>query len=64
MTDIEWRWPDSPTNARDVIAMHFRNWGRQLAYDVADTLLVQLASNGYFVIDHDPFATESAEGMG
>lgn len=58
----EWRWPDPPTNARDVIAAYFRSWGRQLAYDVADTLLVELASAGYFVIDNDPFANQQQEG--
>jgi hypothetical protein len=46
----EWKWPDPPyTMARDVIATHCRNWGRGLAYKLADDLLVELDRAGFQV---------------
>jgi hypothetical protein len=41
-----WTWPDPPMDERDVIASYFRNWGRPLAYDAADGLIVELAAHG------------------
>lgn len=49
MTDA-WQWPDPPITARDIIAGHCRNWGKTLAYELADTLLIELARGGFQVI--------------
>lgn len=45
----QWTWPDPPATPRDIIAGHLRNWGRELAYGLADTLLAELAAGGFRV---------------
>ena len=51
--ELEWTWPDPPTTPRDVIAGHLRNWGKELAYGVADTLLTELSVRGFHVVADD-----------
>jgi hypothetical protein len=41
----EWKWPERPTTPREIIADHFRNWGRELAYKTADDLLLKLSAS-------------------
>jgi hypothetical protein len=48
-----WAWPDPPTTPREVIAGHLRSWGPKLAYDLADTLLIELACRGFSVTRTD-----------
>lgn len=43
----EWRWPENPTEPRDIIAAFFRSWGRDLAYGAADGLIAQLGRDGF-----------------
>lgn len=43
MTESDgWKWPESPTSPRDIIAGYFRNWGRAMAYRAADDLVERL----------------------
>ena len=44
-----WTWPNPPETPRDVIAGHVRNWGRELAYDLADTLMAELTLRGFHI---------------
>ena len=44
-----WTWPNPPETPRDVIAGHVRNWGRELAYDLADTLIAELTLRGFHI---------------
>mgnify|MGYP001608990324 CR=1 FL=1 len=48
-TVIGWTWPDPPKTPRDIIASHCRNWGPKLAYDFADTLLIELSAKGFSI---------------
>ena len=47
--ELDWRWPDPPETAREVIAGYFRNWGKDLAYGAADGLLIELTARGFNV---------------
>ena len=53
-TNDEWKWPDPPTEPRDILAGHCRNWGKSLAYNFADTLLLELAARGFSVVKDHP----------
>jgi hypothetical protein len=50
----KWTWPDPPTTPRDIIAVHVRNWGPQLAYGLADGLLADLAKHGFNIVSRVP----------
>lgn len=43
---------------RDIIAGHMRNWGKTLAYGLADTLITELSIKGFHVVKEAQSSTE------
>lgn len=51
---MNWKWPENPTEPRDLIAAFVRNWGRDLAYEHADKMIEFLGKNGILLTPSPP----------